>query len=50
MKEENTSSDDEILIVEISPKYNLAINAVSQSPPKNFCLHDFKRKDNQFSN
>ena len=35
VKEENTSSDDEILIVEISPKNNLAINAVSQSPPKN---------------
>ncbi|XP_065061116.1 uncharacterized protein K02A2.6-like [Rhopilema esculentum] len=35
VKEENTSSDDEILVVEISPKNNLAINAVSQSPPKN---------------
>ena len=35
VKEENTSSDDEILIVEISPKNNLAINVVSLSPPKN---------------
>ena len=35
MKEETTSSDEEILIVEISPQNNLEINSVSQSPTKN---------------
>ena len=35
VKEETTSSDEEILILEISPQNNLEINAVSQSPLKN---------------
>ena len=35
MKEESTSSDEEILIVEVSPQNNLEINAVTQSSVKN---------------
>ena len=35
VKKETTSSDEEILIVEISPQNNLEINSVSQSPTKN---------------
>ena len=35
VKEETTSSDKEILIIEISPQNKLEINSVFQSPPKN---------------
>ena len=49
VKEENTSSDDEILIVEISPKNNLAINAVSQSPPNNKIFASMIIKGRQIS-
>ena len=38
MKEETTSSDEEILIAEISPLNNLEINSVSQAPPQNKIL------------
>ena len=49
MKEETTSSDEEILIVEVSHKNKLEINSVSQSPPKNKIFASMFIKGKQIS-
>ena len=49
VKEETTSSDEEILIVEISPQNNLEINSVSQSPTKNKIFASMFIKGRQIS-
>ena len=49
VKGETTSSDEEILIVEVSYKNNLEINSVSQSPPKNKIFASFFIKGRQIS-
>ena len=49
MKEETTSSDEEILIVEISPQNNFEINSVSQSPTKNKIFASMFIKGRQIS-
>ena len=49
VKEETTSSDEEILIVEISPQNKLEINSVSQSPPKNKIFASMFIKGKQIS-
>ena len=49
VQEETTSSDDEILTVEISPQSNLEINAVTQSPQKNKIFASMLIKGRQIS-
>ena len=49
MKEETTSSDEEILIVEISPQNKLEINSVFQAPPKNKMFASMFVKGKQIS-